>query len=102
MTEKTAKQTDNQFKLPDLVAMKEGEEILEEEWELLKPLPKPLIKPRAYPCKWIDKEKIKLGAAMQREQQKQRAEELLQQDIDIELTQEEMDEKAQREDAKQQ
>ena len=33
---------------------------------------------------------------MQREQQKQRAEELLQQDIDVELTQEEIDEKAQR------
>ena len=39
---------------------------------------------------------------MQREQQKQRAEELLQQDIDVELTQEEIDEKAQREEAKQQ
>ena len=39
---------------------------------------------------------------MQREQQKQRAEELLQQDINIELTQEEMDDKAWREDAKQQ
>ena len=81
--------TDEQFKLPDLVseATKEGEERLEEEQELLKPLPKPLIKPKAYPRKWIDKEKIKLGAAIQREQQKQKAEELLQQDIDLELTQ---------------
>ena len=76
--------------------------MLEEEQELLKPLPKPLIKLRAYPHKWIDKEKIKLGAAIQREQQKQKAEEILQQDINIELTQEEIDEKAQREDAKQQ
>ena len=74
---KTAEKTDEQFKLPELVAMKEGEEILEEEQELLKPLPKPLIKLTAYPRKQIDKEKIKLGAAMQREQQKQRAEELL-------------------------
>ena len=39
---------------------------------------------------------------MQREQQKQRAEELLQQGIDVELTQEEMDEKTRREVAKQQ
>ena len=99
---KTAEKTDEQFTLPDLVATKEGEEMLKEERELLKPLLKPLIKPRAYPCKQIDKEKIKLGAAMQREQQKQRTEELLQQDIDVELTQEEMDEKAWREDAKQQ
>ena len=64
---KTAEKTDKQFTLPDLVATKEGEEMLEEEQELLKPLLKPLIKPRAYPCKQIDKEKIKLGAAMQRE-----------------------------------
>ena len=94
--------TNKQFKLPDLVAMKEGEEMPEEEWELLKLLPKPSIKLRAYPRKGFNKQKIKLGAAMQREQQKQRAEELLQQDIDIELTQEEIDEKTWREEAKQQ
>ena len=50
-------------------------------------MPKPSIKLRAYPRKQIDKEKIKLGAAMQREQQKQRAEELLQQDINVDLMQ---------------
>ena len=99
---KTAEKMDKQFKLPDLVATKEGEEMREEKRELLKPLPKPLIKPRAYPHKRIDKEKIKLGAAIQREQQKQKAEELLQKDIDVELTQEEMEEKACTEDAKQQ
>ena len=99
---KKPEMTDKQFTLPDLVAMKEGKEMLEEERELLKSLPKLSIQLRTYPCKWIDKEKIKLGAAMQREQQKQRAEELLQQDIDIELTPEEMDEKAWREDEKQQ
>ena len=82
-TTKKPEMTDEQFKLPDLVATKEGEEMFEEERELLKPLPKPSIKLRTYPCKWIDTEKIKLGAAMQREQQKQRAEELLQQDIEV-------------------
>ena len=102
MMEKMTEKTDKQFTLPDLVAMKEGEEMPEEERELLKPLPKPLIKPRAYPRKGFNKEKIKLGTAMQREQQKQRAEELLQQEIDIEIMQEEIDEKAQREEAKQQ
>ena len=94
--------TDEQFKLPDLVATKEGEEMPKEEWELLKPLLKPSIKLKAYSRKGLNKEKIKLGVAMQREQEKQRAEELLQQDIDVELTQEEIDEKAWREEAKQQ
>ena len=90
---KTAEETvasDEQFKLPDLVspeAVKEGEEMLEEERELLKPLPKPSIKPRAYSRKQIDKEKIKLGAAIQWEQQRQKAEQLLQQGIKLELTQ---------------
>ena len=48
-----AEKTDEQFKLPDLVseATKEGEEMLEEERELLKPLRKPSIKLRAYPHK---------------------------------------------------
>ena len=41
-----------------------------------------------------DKQKIKLRAAIQWEQQRQKAEELLQQGIDLELTQEEMEEKA--------
>ena len=95
---------DEQFKLPDLgssEAMKEREETLEEERELLKPLPKPSVKLRSYSRKWIDKEKIKLGAAIQWEQQRQKVEELLQQDIEFELTQEEMEEKAWREDTKQ-
>ena len=75
---KTAEETvvtDEQFKLPDLAlpeGVKEGEEMLKEERELLKPLPKPSIKPRAYSHKRIDKEKIKLGAALQREHQRQK------------------------------
>ena len=100
--EKMVDKMDEQFTLPDLVAMKEGEEMPKEEWELLKLLPKISIKPRAYPLKGFNKEKIKLEAAMQRKQQKQRAEELLQQDINIKLTQEEKDKKLWREEVKQQ
>ena len=47
-----------------------------------------------------DKAKIKLGLAIQHEQQRQRAEGLLQQDIELELTQEEMENMAQKEDAR--
>ena len=95
---------DEQFKLPDMVSsesVREGHAASEQEWELLKPLPKPVIKPRSYFRTHYDKEKIKLGAAIQQEQQRQKAEELLQQDIEVELTQEEIEEKALREDAKQ-
>ena len=95
---------DEQFKLLDLVSSESSRErqaALEEECELLKPLPKPAIKPRSYSCTHYDKEKIKLGAAIQWEQQRQKAEELLQQDIEFELTQEEIEEEARREDTKQ-
>ena len=34
--EKTVEKMDKQFTLPDLVAMKEGEEMPEEDWELFK------------------------------------------------------------------
>ena len=95
---------DDQFKLPDLVSSesKEGQAASEQEQELLKPLPKPAIKPRSYFRMHYEKQKIKLRAAIQREQQKQKAEELLQQEIELELTLEEIEEKARREDAKQQ
>ena len=88
---------DDQFKLPDLVSsesVKEGQAASEQEQELLKPLLKPAIKPRSYFCTHYDKKKIKLGEAIQWEQQRQKAEELLQQDIELELTQEEIEEKA--------
>ena len=52
-----------------------------------------------------DKQKIKLGAALQREQQRQKVEELLQQVPELELMQrqiKEIEEKIQREDARQQ
>ena len=76
--------TNEQFKLPDLVlpeVVKEGEAALKEEQELVKPLPKPTIKLRAYCRTCFDKEKIKLGAAIQRKQQRQKVEGLLQQDV---------------------
>ena len=63
---------DDQFKLPDLVlpeSTKEGEAEWEEERELLKPLPKPSIKPWAYSCTHFDKVMIKTGAAIQCEQE---------------------------------
>ena len=49
-----------------------------------------------------DKKQIKLGAALQREQQRKKVEEMLQQMTEFELTQEEMEGKTHREDAKQQ
>ena len=55
--------TDEQFKLPDLVSSelsRERQAALEEECELLKPLPKPAIKPRSYSHTHYDKEKIKM------------------------------------------
>ena len=61
--EKMVEKKDEQFTLPDLVATKEGEEMPEEERELLKPLPKPSIKLRAYPRKGFNKEKIKVGGS---------------------------------------
>ena len=72
-----------------------------QEQELLKPLPKPIIKLRKYFRTHFSKEQIKLGAALQREQQKQREEDALQQQGEIELTQEEMDEMMRKEQAKQ-
>ena len=89
--------TDDQFKLPDLVSwesVKEGHAASEQEKELLKPLLKLAIKPRSYFRMHYDKKKIKLGAAIQWEQKRQKVKELLQQDIEFELTQEEMEEKA--------
>ena len=50
---------------------------------------------------YFNKEKIKLGAVIQREQQRQKAEGMLQQDIELELMLEEIEDKAQMEEAKQ-
>ena len=61
-----------------------------------------MTKPRTYFCTHYNKRQIKLGAALQREQQKKKAEDMLQQEVEPELTQEEIDEKTRKEEAKQQ
>ena len=100
MVESTA--TDDQFKLPDLVSSEAKEQTLSQhEQELLKPLPRPVSKPRKYFRTHFSKEQIKLGAALQREQQKKKAEDALQQGGEIEPMQEEIDERMQKEQAKQ-
>ena len=92
---------EDQFKLPDLVSSEVKEQTSCLEQELLKPLPKPAIKPHKYFRTHFSNEQIKLGATLQREQQKQRVEDALQQQGEIELTQEEMDEMMRKEQAKQ-
>ena len=93
---------EDQFKLPDLVSSEVTEQMSSrQEQELLKPLPKPVSKPRKYFHTHFSKEQIKLEAALQREQQKKKAEEALQQEGEIKPTQEEMDEMLCKEQAKQ-
>ena len=94
--------TDDQFKLPDLVSSEAKEQMSsQQEQELLKPLLRPVSKPQKYFHTHFSKEQIKLGAALQREQQKKMAEDALQQGGEIELTQEEIDERMQKDQAKQ-
>ena len=70
---------DDQFKLLDLVLSEVKEQTSSrQEQELLKPLPRPISKPRKYFCTNFSKEQVKLGAALQREQQKKKVEEALQ------------------------
>ena len=70
--------TDDQFKLPDLVSSEVKEQTSSwQEQELLKPLLRPISKPHKYFYTHFSKEQIKLGAALQREQQKKKAEEAL-------------------------
>ena len=84
--------TDDQFKLPDLVSSEAKEETSsQQEQELLKPLPKPVSKPRKYFCTHFSKEQIKLGTALQREQQKKRAEDALQQGGELKPTEGKID-----------
>ena len=83
----------DQFKLPDLVSMEGGEQMSLLEKELLKLPQQPVSKPQKYICTKFNKEKIMIGAALQREQQKRRAEEALQLEEDVKLTQEEVEEK---------
>ena len=93
--------TDDQFKLPDLVSSEVKEETLsQQEQELLKPLSKPVSKPRKYFCTHFSKAQIKLGAALQREQQKKRVEDALQQG-ELKPMVEQIDEEMCKEQAKQ-
>ena len=69
---------EDQFKLPDLVSTEGGDQVSEHEKELLKPPQWPVNKPRKYIHTHFDKEKIKLGAALQREEQRKWAEDALQ------------------------
>ena len=93
---------DDQFKLPDLVLLEGKEQTLsQQEKELLKPLPGPVSKLHKYFRTHFSKKQIKLGAALQREQRKKKAEEALQQGSKIEPTQEEIDEMMCKEQAKQ-
>ena len=93
---------EDQFKLPDLVSSEVAEQMLSwQEQELLKPLPRPVSKPHKYFCTHFSKEQIKLGAALQREQQKKKAEEALQQGDEVEQIQEELDEMLCKEQSKQ-
>ena len=93
---------EDQFKLPYLVSMEGGEQTSQQEKELLKPLQPPVSRPRKYICTHFNKEKIKIGAAIQREEQRKRAEDVLQLkgDIEDELTQEEVEENIHKEQLK--
>ena len=69
---------EDQFKLPDFVSSKVTKQTWSwQEQELLKPVPRPVSKSRKYFHTLFSKEQIKLGAALQREQQKKKVEEAL-------------------------
>ena len=68
----------------------------------MKPLQQPVSKPQKYIRTHFNKEQIKIGAAIQRKQQRKRAEDMLQLegDIEVELTQEEVEENIHKEQLK--
>ena len=69
---------EDQFKLPDLVLMEGGDQTLRQEKELLEPPQQTVSKLQKYICTHFNKEKIKIGAAIQREEQRKRAKDALQ------------------------
>ena len=93
---------EDQFKLPDLVLAEGGDQTSQQEKELLKPPQRPVSRPQKYIHMHFNKEKIKIGAAIQREEQRKRAEDALQLrgDIDENLTQEEVGENTRKEQLK--
>ena len=68
---------EEQFKLPDLVAPEVQKDISGIEKELFIKPKKPVSKPRQYFWTHFDKQQIKQGAIIQREQQMKKAEEAL-------------------------
>ena len=68
---------EEQFKLPDLVASEVQEDTSRKEKELFIKLKQPASKPRQYFQTHFDKQSIKQGATIQREQQMKKAEEAL-------------------------
>ena len=85
---------EDQFKLPDLVSMEGGDQTSQQEKELLKPPQWPVSRPQKYICTHFNKEKIKIGATIQREEQRKRAKDALQSrgDIEQDLTPAEVEE----------
>ena len=81
------------FKLPDLVSTEGGDQTSQQEKKLLKPPQQLVSRPQKYICMHFNKEKIKIEAAIQREEQRRRAEEALQLEEDVELTQDEVKDK---------
>ena len=68
---------EDQFKLPDLVASEVQEDTLKKEKEVSIKPKQPVSKPRQYFQMHFDKQRIKQGAAIQRQQQMRKAEEAL-------------------------
>ena len=91
---------EDQFKLPDLVSVEGGDQTSQRDKKLLKPLQQPVSKPQKYIHMHFKKEKIKIGAAIQREEQ--RAEDALQLkgNIEEDLTQEKVEENTRKEQLK--
>ena len=88
---------EEQFKLPDLVAPEVQKDISGKEKELFIKPKKPVSKPRQYFRMHFDKQQIKQGAAIQREQQMKKAEEALKsKDPEEEEALQEMDEEEMR------
>ena len=85
---------EDQFKLPDLVLMEGGDQTSQQEKELLKPPQQPVSRPQKYIRTHFNKEKIKIGATVQREEQRKRAEDALQLrgNVEQDLTQAEVEE----------
>ena len=68
---------EDQFKLPDLVASEVQEDTSKKEKEVSIKLKQPVSKPRQYFQMHFDKQRIKQGAVIQRQQQMRKAEEAL-------------------------